>query len=342
MKQREIWPDVLRIIASFSVVVIHVTSIGIEEFEKGSSVYTLSLMLNSISRWSVPAFFIISGMFILNPTYSFNINEFYTKKVGKIVRIIIIWGILYSLLDQYIYYKITWKSAIIAIYGVITGNTGYHLWFLYTLLLLYIASPILRTLTVYGTEDSLVYTIIIWFVFSIVIGWINSMAYEYIHIDNLLPFTAITITGYSGFYLLGGAMNRVKLRRVYSFLIPVAVFMLMVGSFIISQKLEIDISPWISPLGVLSCVLSIGVVDLLKNSDFSRISKDFKNFVHQLARRTLGIYLVHVFFVSFIFRILKNQLKLFSILPWCLAIFACSACITAILERIPPLNKILL
>jgi CBS-domain-containing membrane protein len=52
-------------------------------------------------------------------------------------------------LDQYLYSTLTLKSVFITLYGIVTGQSGYHLWFLYTLLMLYVAVPVLDQEGVY-------------------------------------------------------------------------------------------------------------------------------------------------------------------------------------------------
>ncbi len=92
MKQeRWLYPDFLRAISCCFVVLIHITSFGVNNFSLGSSQYTLSILVNSISRWAVPIFFMVSGMFLLNPNYVLTKNKL-IKKVAKLLIIAVVWG----------------------------------------------------------------------------------------------------------------------------------------------------------------------------------------------------------------------------------------------------------
>lgn len=57
--------EFLRILASFFVVLIHVTTIGMRESD--SSIFLPNACLNALSRWAVPIFFMVSGAVLLDP-----------------------------------------------------------------------------------------------------------------------------------------------------------------------------------------------------------------------------------------------------------------------------------
>ena len=75
LNQRKNYFDLLRVISSFAVVVIHVTSAAMNTTEVSSQTYMANALLNSIMRWAVPVFFMISGALFLDPK-----REVTTKK----------------------------------------------------------------------------------------------------------------------------------------------------------------------------------------------------------------------------------------------------------------------
>ena len=202
-KKRLVYPDLLRVIASFAVILIHVTSKGISGYEINTSVWTSSVIINSLCRWSVPMFFMVSGMFYLDPQKEVDIKKLFTKSIWRIVLCIVVWGFVYGMLDQYLYSTLTVKSVLITLYGIVTGHTGYHLWFLYTLLMLYVAVPALRVFTKHATRQQLDYALAVWFVFSIAMGQVNAAAKELLGAENWLPYESLVLTGYAGYFLLG-------------------------------------------------------------------------------------------------------------------------------------------
>lgn len=157
--------DILRIVSIFFVIVIHVTSVGLRLCETATPTWNVNWLLNSVSRWAVPVFFMVSGALFLEPSREITLKKLYKKSIFHIVVCIIVWGFFYSLLDQYIYGTLSAKSVPVAVYGIVTGNTGYHLWFLYTLVMLYIAVPLFRLITCHGSKRQLEYALVVWGVF---------------------------------------------------------------------------------------------------------------------------------------------------------------------------------
>ena len=151
-EKRLVYPDLLRIVASFAVILIHITSSGMSSYEVNTGVWVSNVVINSLCRWSVPLFFMVSGMFYLDPAKEVDTKKLYTKNIFRLLLCIVIWGFAYGLLDQYLYSTLTMKSVLITLYGIVTGHTGYHLWFLYTLLMLYVAVPALRVFTKHATK----------------------------------------------------------------------------------------------------------------------------------------------------------------------------------------------
>ena len=133
-RQRVCCFDLLRVISIFFVIVIHVTSVGLRACDTMTGAWMANALINSISRWSVPVFFMVSGALFLDPNKQLSIKKLYTKNILRIAICIVVWGFFYSILDQYLYGTLSAKSVLITVYGILTGNTGYHMWFLYTLI----------------------------------------------------------------------------------------------------------------------------------------------------------------------------------------------------------------
>ena len=79
LNQRKNYFDLLRVISSFAVVVIHVTSAAMNTTEVSSQTYMANALLNSIMRWAVPVFFMISGALFLDPKREVTTKKLFTK-----------------------------------------------------------------------------------------------------------------------------------------------------------------------------------------------------------------------------------------------------------------------
>ncbi|MBQ7972421.1 MAG: acyltransferase family protein [Lachnospiraceae bacterium] len=75
-KARNISFDVLRIISALSVVVLHVTTKFIMMNEVGSLDFRIANLINSISRFGVPVFFMISGAIFLDEKKEVTVKKY--------------------------------------------------------------------------------------------------------------------------------------------------------------------------------------------------------------------------------------------------------------------------
>ena len=84
-KNRIVYADLLRIIATFAVIVLHVSVSKWYESPIREYNWQMFNIYDSLVRWSVPVFVMISGMFFLNPNkeIDFLTGSFKTALNGK-------------------------------------------------------------------------------------------------------------------------------------------------------------------------------------------------------------------------------------------------------------------
>lgn len=75
--------DRLRILAAFAVVVLHaVAPLFLDSYP--SSDWNVANVYESLVRWSVPVFFMISGALFLNKRKELNIGRLYKKNIFRV------------------------------------------------------------------------------------------------------------------------------------------------------------------------------------------------------------------------------------------------------------------
>lgn len=90
--------DLLRIIAIFGVVVLHVAAQNwVKEF---TNVFNWNVynVYDSLVRWTVPVFVMISGTLFLSKEYS--IKKIHSKKIFRIITALGFWSVVYIALSQ--------------------------------------------------------------------------------------------------------------------------------------------------------------------------------------------------------------------------------------------------
>ena len=183
-KKREYAFDILRVVAMLMVITVHVSNVYSRSFGViGDKSFIISLFFNTISRISVPIFIMISGALLLDR--EFDLKK-YLKRIIKFIILIIVWDIIY-LLWEWKYLGITYNQ----LYKLLVTPYRAHLWFLYTIVLLYAIQPILRIILNKCSTKIKYILLIIWFILSTAC------------MLNRLLADIFTIFSYIGFFIIG-------------------------------------------------------------------------------------------------------------------------------------------
>src|SRR3989344_1173412 len=133
--------DIIRIIAGFGVVLIHVTDpfivypplYGLRGFS-----WEIIQMINSLFRMSVPLFIMLSGYLLLNNPENVHANNFYQKRLKRILLPFIFWLIIHFGWLQY-------EEGNVSIWSLLSDIVRvniHHLYFIVVIASLYLMTPI--------------------------------------------------------------------------------------------------------------------------------------------------------------------------------------------------------
>ena len=151
---RETNYDLLRIFSAFAVVMIHVSAgfIKYNDIKAPINCNLPIIIFNTLSRFAVPCFFMISGAFILADERNTNYKYFYQKSIKNIGITGFVFCVLYVFYD--IFKLITnvfflhkhdmdyfFKKIFDIVKTMAEGAPYLHLWYLFSLIGLYIAAP---------------------------------------------------------------------------------------------------------------------------------------------------------------------------------------------------------
>jgi len=139
-KQRVIYLDYLRIAATFCVVVLHISGQNWYTTSVNSFEWNVLNFYDSIVRWVVPIFVMISGALFLDNEKELSVNKLFSKNIFRITTALIFWSSFYAL-DEGI------QGANFSSFFISLLEVNYHLWFLIMLIGLYITVPIFRKIT---------------------------------------------------------------------------------------------------------------------------------------------------------------------------------------------------
>lgn len=357
-KERIHYLDLLRILATLAVIVIHVSSQNaFKSAEIGSLTWQGFNFWDSISRYSVPIFVMISGALFLNPSYNFEIKKLFTKNIFRICCAFIFWDLFYA---AYTYLFETHELGII-VKILIRGYS--HLWFLPMIIGLYLLVPLLRKitgdkeLTKYFLVLSVIFTFVLPMLFAVIQLGMKYGQYS-VGIKTVLrslhvfykQFNFFFTLGFVPYFVAGDYFNRYELKKKTRYALYILAIISFIGTFWLTGHWSELAHHRIMFLYTYT-YLNIALETLAIFVFFKQLEKripwqkycDFDRIVIRISSLTFGIYLIHFLFVRIIdrffdvYQIFSNS---FLLVP-CLAviIFVVSALVILIIQKIPWLNK---
>jgi surface polysaccharide O-acyltransferase-like enzyme len=160
------WINNLRFVALFAVIILHTTSPVLETYNKGPlNIWLVGDFYNSLVRFAVPVFVMISGALLLHRDY--DLGDFLKKRLIRIVIPFLFWSLVYVGYEFYnedlTYTGDTWET-IRQILHLLKYGSSYHLWYVYMLIGLYLFVPIISKFVRNATRNEILYFLIVWFV----------------------------------------------------------------------------------------------------------------------------------------------------------------------------------
>jgi surface polysaccharide O-acyltransferase-like enzyme len=171
--------DILRVMAAFSVIAIHITA--------GYATLTqLGYTLNQLVRFAVPMFIIISGflLYYIDQTTGYkSVLQFYRKRFGHVLWPYFIWTVLYFIVGLILAGKSSSVGSMLSNFFdcLLWGTACYHLYFLVIIFQLYLIYPFLRLLMAKQPH----FTLIITFLLTL-----STQTLLYLNMINMLPLPA--------------------------------------------------------------------------------------------------------------------------------------------------------
>ena len=321
--KRLFWPDMLRIVAAFAVVFLHVAADRITSLTPGDPEWWSVVVCRSIPSFAVPAFFMLSGMFLLDPDRDVGAKKL-VRACGRFLGAFAFWSAFYALAfpPHRLYLGQFLKGPV-------------HLWFLPALASCYLAAPALRAIARdRKAEEALLVAV---FFLLCVPATLRSLSDSF---RRILPTTIAVLSMPAFLVLLGDYLHRFPvggLRRRILLLAGAGglLFTIAATGLLAKEGLKADFI-----LGAIHApvVLFSAAVFTLFQTAFAKgpFSARRRSIVSEIAKSTFGVYLVHRALIWILPAVpgsvvLDNTLR-------SAASFAASLAIIAVLRRVPILR----
>ncbi len=303
-----VYLDLLRIFASFFVIVLHVSAVNWYTTDVASLEWNIFNFWDSISRWTVPVFIMISGALFLGNPRGENIKKLYSKNIFKLLLLYFFWTLIYALENRF---RGSNQSMEMFILSLIQGRS--HLWFLLVLLSLYIIAPLLNQLMKNPkcVKYYLLLALIIIFIlptFQIIIAQCSGFIPDNKIIKALSAVGAKLnsikfhlFIDYSAYFVLGNYLYNCTISRrkeiwIYIFSILGFVSTVCLSAFF-SQRTCVPNDELYGNFTINVLLESIGIFTFFK-CRVSRIPIKNNNLVTSLSKLSLGCYLVHILIMN--------------------------------------------
>lgn len=307
------WISLTRVIAVTFIVMLHSASFYFNNFDIGVFGWEVGNLGNAVSRWGVPVFIMLSGALLLNNNNSNDYASFYKRRLSKILIPLIFWSIFYSAI--WLFQNKGDATIYEALINIISGHPFYHMWFMYMILGLYAFTPLFRKIASVIENKEATYLITTVFMLSAV--WISNKYITDAH-DPLWFFWFIQ---YLPYYFAGYYISKSS-RNIKPTLLLIVTIITVAATFIATHYASVQFGKtqyFYEPLSPFIIIMSLCVFCLFKRWN--------SGFPDSLANLSLGVYLIHPFFLLAFFKVFKG----FS-MSWPLMGFICAWIICTVLS----------
>jgi surface polysaccharide O-acyltransferase-like enzyme len=306
----------------------------------------------------------ISGMFHLQ-TKSLNENfkiemHVMLKKIVKVICAIVFWTLVYHTLLPVIKYLFGERNPIdLSEWAkiperILFGPGWPYLWFLYILIGLYLATPLIRLFISRAKREHIEYCLVLFFLLGACVTlyntaneWINGIVSWFPASDIYFRFSEIA-GPYTGYYIAGYYFSHYTLKRktelIMYFLAVASILFTIFGSQALSLYKN---NPSQDLFGVdlpNTMLAAFGIFLFTKKLCMKvNLTAGKRKILTMFSKATLGIYLVHYLVLQVVIVHLDFHVLLFnpvlSVPVISIVIFFISFICTMVIKRIPILNK---
>ena len=335
--ERNIGLDLLKIIACFAVVVLHVT--GIVPIK--SVGYSLKTTLYYIAGFAVPIFFMVNGYSLLNKT---KLNYRYiSKKILSILAVVFSWNVLEFIVKLVAEKKMT-NPFYTSLSSLIQRDYFWQFWFFGALIIIYLLLPLIHKSFTKLKPALIITTVFVTICLSIDITSIVRSISGHSIVQSQVPQT-FRLWTWLTYYFLGGLLGKKQvmdfvlkhLRMSFNWLIFIISLVIM---SIYQYKMSfvfMDVRAESFYDNIFTFIYVISLFILVCRQDFSKYKT---NLIQQISNNVMGIYIIHVTIMITMTHLYKFN-TLFTNISLVFIVFLISLTASLIISKIQFANKMI-
>ena len=336
----QLYIDILRVMACFSVIMLHTSAQPWYNLPVDSVGFKIANSYDALFRFGVPVFVMISGALFLEPKKEPDIKRLYRHNILRLAVLYVFWSCLYGLMDcrGFDPAGIGWKDIA---REMILGR--YHLWFLPMIMGIYVLLPVLQVWIRHASKQNIEYFLLLFFFCQILCETIRALYSSGITDYVLNLFQPEMVCSYLGYFVLGYYLVHIGVNRKWHKLISAGavrggILNVLLGNFLAERAGEPTGAIYDS-FGIFTALISAALVIWAKET-FSekRPGRRMEKFFREISASTLGVYVMHVGLIEVLGKhgIDSQRVPLILGIPL-LAVLCFVVCfaVSAVLRRIP-------
>lgn len=344
--QRYFYMDYLRVFSIFAMIVLHISTFNFNVVDVNGFDWQVFNLFNSISRWCVPVFVMISGSLFLSATPDkapLSISKIYNKYILRMITAFVVWSVFYCFSVDYN----TIHSLGDVISRIIHGH--FHMWFILMIIGIYMCIPFIEQIA--KNRRNVLYYLCLSFIFAFFIPtmmcFVNDFAGKSVidtasAINTAIQTMSLNIVlGYTGYFILGHCLNNIEINkkaRGIIYIMGIIGFLLTVFlNCIVAIKTQQPCEKYGGYFSVTVLLESISVFTYFKYRNYK--NEKLNKLFLRLSKYCFGAYLVHAFvFIQLylLFNLTSMAFNpLLSILSISMIVFVISFFVSGLFHKIP-------
>lgn len=295
------YADIARLLAAFSVVLLHTSGVRLISVPIGSQKFLWAAFFDCVTRWSVPVFVMLSGMLFLDKKKKINIKTLYTKNILRMVTAFVFWSYVYNLYTAYAETGSIGRSLLLALKNMPQG--AFHLWFIFIIVGLYIVVPFVKRMTEAMTKREAEYFIALNMLITFVPKTLSSFEVFSPLLAYINKFEINYAAGYVGLFVAGWYINNFEHSKPFRRAVYVSgglgLAYMYAATVYFSIKRGAVADEFMSFKSLSAFLMAMAVLMALKYGFYKKSFK--RKTCSNLAfysKYTFGIYLVHEMFLN--------------------------------------------
>ncbi|MEG0176091.1 acyltransferase [Anaerorhabdus sp.] len=325
MKKREVSIDLIKIIASFAVICLHLIDIPSNKVDQW--VYYLS-------GCAIPLLLMVNGYLLLNKDKITFKRQ--SLKSLKMLGVVFLWCLIYSCINYFT--TGSWVNPIqTVVLGLMQKGNMWQFWFIGTLILIHLFLPLLHRIFIHPKTAFLIIVLCFLICFGIDIINVLFVAVDKPLIQSYVPQT-FRLWNHFAYFFLGGFLGKPEIKEIIKSEIKIwkhLIFLIVITIAVVNYEMFMGVNYYGTTYAEFfydNAFVMIWIVTL-----FSFLNRlDIKNngiskFVSYISVNTFGVYVMHVYLMSIMQLIFDYKNQQFTLLlPF--VIFVIAQVISSILR----------